>query len=134
MVSRETLVFALRHPRHALCDHGIWKCSTHPRLLWRAEDRRWAWRHRLRAARIASWRGWTQAELDAMLAPQRATRAALLARLAADLRAVIERERRGATLERLLANSEGFAPWQIELLRQMLGAENVVVGLPWGQP
>jgi hypothetical protein len=115
--------FPVLHPRQALCDAGLWKCSQHPRMLWLASERRWAIRHKLRARRVRSWSGWTAAELDAMLAPQRAAetaaRAALLARLAGDL-ALVAQQRREEALERLLASSEGFAPWQIELLRGML--------------
>lgn len=83
--------FPVRHPREALCDAGVWKCDTHPRMLWLASERRWAIRHRLRARRVARWSGWTRAELDAMLAPQRDERAVLLARLATAMDAVVRR-------------------------------------------
>lgn len=56
-----------RHPREALCDAGVWKCSHHPRMLWLASERRWAWRHRLRARRVRRY------------AREQATQAALLA-------------------------------------------------------
>lgn len=113
--------FPIRHPRMALCDSGIWKCSQHPRMLWLASERRWAWRHKRRARRIASYSGWQPGELAALMGPLPSERAktALLARLAGDLRLLAEQRREDA-LERLLASSEGFAPWQVELLRSML--------------
>ncbi|UXE04463.1 hypothetical protein SEA_FUNSIZED_92 [Mycobacterium phage Funsized] len=82
------VVFPVRHPRLALCDHGVWKCDTHPRMMWRAEDRRWAWRHRLRARRVARLTGWAPGELAGHI---EAERALLLARLRADFDAVVAR-------------------------------------------
>ncbi|QGH75342.1 hypothetical protein I5G61_gp94 [Mycobacterium phage Quesadilla] len=117
--------FPLLHPRQALCDAGLWKCSQHPRMLWLASERRWAIRHKLRARRVARWTGWQPGELAALMGPlpserrETAARRALLARLAGDL-AQVAQLRREKALEALLASSEGFAPWQIELLRQML--------------
>jgi hypothetical protein len=81
--------YRVMHPREWLCDAGVWKCSTHPRLLHLPEDRRWAWRHKLRARRVARFTGWTRAELDTMLTPLRQSRSALYATLAADMRQVL---------------------------------------------
>ena len=58
--------YRLIHPRDALCDWGIWKCSRHDRMLWLASERRWAIRHKIRARRIRKlgWgRSWSAQEL-----------------------------------------------------------------------
>lgn len=131
--------YRVLHPREALCDAGVWKCHQHPRMLWLASERRWAWRHKLRARRVARWSGWTRAELDAMLAPQRdaeaAQRAALLARLAVAMATVRERRRWdevATTYEALAGN--GLAPWQRMLLATAADArrlgQDIVVGVP----
>ena len=80
--------FPIRHPRQALCDCGLWKCHQHPRMLWLTSDRRWAWRHRLRARRVARYTGWAPGELQTHLDRERR---ALCERLAADMAALVAR-------------------------------------------
>lgn len=91
------LAFPVVHPRQALCDSGVWKCPTHPRMLWLASERRWAIRHRLRARRVARLSGWAPGELAGHIERERAL---LLARLAHDLDVVrarhwVSRDERG---------------------------------------
>ena len=81
------VVFPVRHPRMWLCDTGVWKCDTHPRMMWLASDRRWALRHRLRARRVARLTGWAPGELRGHIDRERAL---LLSRLADDLTLVVD--------------------------------------------
>lgn len=83
--------YRLLHPREWLCDSGVWKCDHHPRLLHLPEDRRWAWRHKLRARRIRSYTGWQPGELHALMELE--GRRELEARLAGSMRAVVARSR-----------------------------------------
>lgn len=82
------VVFPVRHPRMWLCDTGVWKCDTHPRMMWLPSDRRWAIRHRLRARRVARLTGWEPGELRGHIDRERAL---LLARLAADMSLVVDK-------------------------------------------
>jgi hypothetical protein len=66
--------YRILHPRDALCDAGVWKCSRHDRMLWLASERRWAWRHKLRARRVRRYTGWQPGELRALMGPTRAER------------------------------------------------------------
>ncbi len=80
--------FWMAHPRHALCDAGVWKCPQHPRMLWLASERRWAWRHRLRARRVARHTGWAPGELRTHIDREKR---ALCERLAADMAVLVAR-------------------------------------------
>ncbi|AYD82079.1 hypothetical protein I5G60_gp87 [Mycobacterium phage Saguaro] len=122
--------FWATHPREALCDAGIWKCHQHHRMLWLARERRWAWRHKLRAARVRSWSGWAPGELAALMGPSRTevARSALYERLAGDL-AALAAKRRAEGIEALLAHLEPLPPWQRELARNCLDREVRAMGL-----
>ncbi|AYP70078.1 hypothetical protein I5G62_gp92 [Mycobacterium phage CRB2] len=125
--------FPVLHPRQALCDAGIWKCSTHPRMLWLPSERRWAWRHKLRARRVARWSGWQPGELAALMAPRLdPARAALNERLAGDLRLLWGKRQRAVTmalLDEVRANGVILAPWQEELIRRHLEISSRTLGI-----